>query len=84
MRFSSGPPGDGGSRRPRARSGWTSASALLPLAGGVLLGAGFMAWEVRCREAAVFDVRLLRVPSFTGAIVLSSSAGSSPSGSRGT
>ncbi|MFI9172650.1 MFS transporter [Streptomyces lincolnensis] len=51
--------------------GWTSASALLPLVGGVLLVAGFVAWEVRRRDAAMFDVRLLRVPSFTGAIVLS-------------
>ncbi|MBG0851335.1 MFS transporter [Streptomyces spinoverrucosus] len=51
--------------------GWTSASALLPLVGGALLVAGFAVWETRRRDAAMFDVRLLRVPSFTGAIVLS-------------
>jgi predicted exporter len=51
--------------------GWASASALLPLAGGALPGAGFVAWEVRRRDAAMFDVRLLRMPSFTGVIVLS-------------
>ncbi|MFM9610505.1 MFS transporter [Streptomyces niveiscabiei] len=51
--------------------GWTSASALLPLVGGALLIAGFVGWETRQRDNALFDVRLLRVPSFSGAIVLS-------------
>lgn len=51
--------------------GWTSASTLLPLVAGALLVAAFTAWEIRRRDAAMFDVRLLRVPSFTGAIVLS-------------
>lgn len=51
--------------------GWTDASALLPLVGGVLLVPAFVWWEARRGDAALFDVRLLRVPSFTGAIVLS-------------
>jgi hypothetical protein len=51
--------------------GWTAASALLPLVGGALLVPAFVWWEARRRDAAMFDVRLLRVPSFSGAIVLS-------------
>lgn len=51
--------------------GWRAAPVLGTLLAGTALLAGFLAWERARRANAPFDLRLFRIPSFGGAIVLS-------------
>ncbi|MFH9071047.1 MFS transporter [Streptomyces alboflavus] len=46
--------------------GWTAPVTLTSLAVGALAAAGFVAWELRRREAALLDVRLFRERGLAG------------------
>lgn len=49
--------------------GWSAASTLLCLGVGVLAALGFVAWELRRRDAALLDVRLFRQRGLAGGSV---------------
>ncbi|MGY0068780.1 MFS transporter [Streptomyces sp. QTS137] len=46
--------------------GWTTAATLISLAAGLVAGAGFVAWELRRRDASLLDVRLFRERGLAG------------------
>ncbi|ODA73251.1 MFS transporter [Streptomyces sp. AVP053U2] len=49
--------------------GWTAVATLISLAAGLAAGAGFVAWELRRRDASLLDVRLFRERGLTGGSV---------------
>ncbi|NGO46741.1 MFS transporter [Streptomyces sp. YC419] len=51
--------------------GWTEAGTVASLVGGAVLIGGFVWWEWRLKDRAMFDIRLMAIPSFSGAILLS-------------
>ncbi|MGC0422657.1 MFS transporter [Embleya sp. AB8] len=51
--------------------GWTTTPVLATLSGGALLVAAFVAVEIARPAIALLDLRLFRIPSFTGAILAS-------------
>ena len=46
--------------------GWTSPVTLISLAGGLVAGIGFVAWELHRRDASLLDVRLFRERGLAG------------------
>jgi EmrB/QacA subfamily drug resistance transporter len=57
-----------------AKKGWQAGDVLIGLIGGGVLLIAFVAVQWRRRERAMLDLRLFRIPSFTGAMVLSFAA----------
>jgi EmrB/QacA subfamily drug resistance transporter len=46
--------------------GWTAPATLISLAGGLIAGIGFVAWELHRRDASLLDVRLFRERGLAG------------------